>query len=71
MIAEVNTLESAGLRPAVPAAGAPPLDSAEYVEGEIARLTWAMLDGSASPHDRHRLAELVRSQHARRRGVGV
>jgi hypothetical protein len=36
-------------------------------EHEITRLTWSVLDGSASLADRQRLAELVDSQHAVRR----
>jgi hypothetical protein len=47
---------------------AAPLD-AENAEQEIARLTWTVLDGSASLTDRQRLAELVNAQHARRRRV--
>lgn len=35
-------------------------------EQEIARLTWAVLDGKASASDRMRLAELVSAQHDRR-----
>lgn len=35
-------------------------------EQEIARLTWLVLDGAASPADRRRLAELVSAQHSRR-----
>lgn len=71
MIAEVNTLESVGLRPAASpvtlAVATQTMDSSlENIEGEIARLTWAVLDGSASPNDRNQLAELVRSQHALR-----
>jgi len=45
-----------------------PLD-AETAEQEIARLTWTVLDGSASLTDRQRLAELVNAQHARRHRV--
>lgn len=37
------------------------------VEEEIAKLTWSVLDGSASLTDRQRLAALVDAQHARRR----
>jgi hypothetical protein len=36
-------------------------------EQEINRLTWSVLDGSATLADRQRLAELVRVQHAVRR----
>ena len=49
---------------------APPPVSAslgESVEQEIARLTWTVLDGEATYHERQRLAALVESQHARRR----
>ena len=53
-------------RAAVPAAA--PLDP-ETAEQEIARLTWTVLDGSASLTDRQRLAELVNAQHARRRRI--
>jgi hypothetical protein len=45
-----------------------PLDP-ETAEQEIARLTWTVLDGSASLTDRQRLAELVNAQHSRRRRV--
>jgi hypothetical protein len=40
--------------------------TAENAEQEITRLTWTVLDGSASLTDRQRLAELVNAQHARR-----
>ena len=40
--------------------------NAENAEQEITRLTWTVLDGSASLTDRQRLAELVEVQHARR-----
>jgi hypothetical protein len=63
MIREVESLASLGFRP--PELSVPEL-SAESTEHEINRLTWSVLDGSASPSDRTRLAELVRSQHARR-----
>jgi hypothetical protein len=43
----------------MPAAG-----STDSIEREINRLTWLVLDGSATPSDRRRLADLVRSQHA-------
>lgn len=39
----------------------------ETAEQEITRLTWAVLDGSASLADRQRLAELVDTQHSIRR----
>jgi hypothetical protein len=64
MIREVETLDGAGLRgPAL--AGAP--STAETIEREINRLTWLVLDGSATTGDRCRLADLVRSQHSLRR----
>jgi hypothetical protein len=47
---------------------AAPLDP-ETAEQEIARLTWTVLDGSASLTDRQRLAELVNAQHSRRRRI--
>ncbi len=64
MIREVESLAAAtGLHmPRLAAAPAP----TESVETEISRLTWSVLDGSASPADRSRLAELVRTQHALR-----
>jgi hypothetical protein len=49
---------------------ASPLDKVtplESVEAEISRLTWAVIDGIATPADRDRLAELVNEQHAYRR----
>jgi hypothetical protein len=39
----------------------------ESVEAEISRLTWAVIDGIATPQDRDRLAELVSYQHEFRR----
>ena len=39
----------------------------ESRESEISRLTWAVLDGSASVEERGRLADLVGDQHKRRR----
>lgn len=66
MISEVNTLESTGLRPAVPIRSVAAMQTIENVESEITRLTWAVLDGSATPTDRHQLADLVRSQHSLR-----
>jgi len=42
------------------------LATVESVEGEISRLTWAVLDGRASVEERNRLAELVNAQHERR-----
>ena len=41
----------------------------ESVEAEISRLTWSVLDGSASLSDRQRLATLVNAQHAVRRRI--
>ena len=41
--------------------------SQESVEAEISRLTWAVIDGIATPDDRDRLAELVSLQHEYRR----
>ncbi len=66
MIAEVNTLEATGVRPAIGPVAARATPSLESIEGEISRLTWAVLDRSASPADHSRLRELVRSQHALR-----
>jgi hypothetical protein len=64
MIREVEALDGSGLRgPALAPAGT----ACESIEAEINRLTWAVLDGSASPSDRGRLTELVRSQHLLRR----
>jgi hypothetical protein len=63
MIREVETLGGAGLRG--PALGDSP--AFETIEAEINRLTWSVLDGSASGSDRTRLTELVRSQHLLRR----
>jgi hypothetical protein len=40
--------------------------NAESAEEQINRLTWSVLDGSATHADRQRLAALVNSQHARR-----
>ena len=64
MLREVETLDGTGRISAASTnafAG-----SCESVESEINRLTWAVLDGSASPTDRNRLADLVRLQHALR-----
>jgi hypothetical protein len=47
-------------------AAAPMAMDGENAEQEITRLTWTVLDGSASLTDRQRLAELVNAQHARR-----
>lgn len=63
MIREVETLDGSML--GVPALATPSLPM-ESVEGEINRLTWLVLDGSASPGDRSRLADLVRAQHSHR-----
>lgn len=49
---------------------ASPLDKVtplESVEAEISRLTWAVIDGIATPADRDRLAVLVNEQHSYRR----
>jgi hypothetical protein len=43
------------------------LAASESMESEISRLTWAVLDGSASEQQRDRLADLVGEQHQRRR----
>jgi hypothetical protein len=65
MIREVEPLAmAAGMHTTRLAAA--PAAPAEAVEREINRLTWSVLDGSASPADRGRLAELVRTQHATR-----
>jgi hypothetical protein len=65
MIREVEALEGAGLRgPAHAVAGGPAF---ETIEAEINRLTWSVLDGSATASDRARLTDLVRSQHLLRR----
>ena len=56
-------------RPAAPVAPAAPVTPSlemETAELEITRLTWSVLDGSATLADRQRLAELVKVQHARR-----
>jgi hypothetical protein len=64
MLREVETLNGTGR---VTASSTKPLMglgvSAEF---EINRLTWSVLDGSASLSDRQRLAELVHLQHAAR-----
>lgn len=74
MIRPVDSMEFGALR--TPPFCAPmltpppaPLDMArvETAEQEIARLTWAVLDRSASLADRQRLAELVDAQHSMRR----
>lgn len=64
MIREVEALDAAGMRGPALAAGSPTVES---IEAEINRLTWSVLDGSATTGDRNRLAELVRSQHLLRR----
>jgi hypothetical protein len=43
------------------------LAASESRESEISRLTWAVLDGSASEEQRGRLADLVGAQHENRR----
>lgn len=60
MIREVESMAAATV--VIPALPTPP----EAIESEINRLTWAVLDGSASPVDRGQLVELVRSQHSMR-----
>jgi hypothetical protein len=47
-----------------------PAVAAADIEREINDLTWSVLDGSASPGDRERLAQLVKAQHAARRRAG-
>jgi hypothetical protein len=64
MIREVETLNSAGFNASGAAMLAGP--AAESIELEINRLTWSVLDGSASAGDCNRLADLVRSQHSLR-----
>jgi hypothetical protein len=64
MLREVETLDGTGrIAAASTNAFAGSCESAEF---EINRLTWAVLDGSASLYDRGRLADLVRTQHATR-----
>jgi hypothetical protein len=74
MIRPVDSMEFGALR--TPPFRAPllsaqpaPQDSTrgETAEQEITRLTWAVLDRSASLADRQRLAELVDAQHSMRR----
>ena len=68
MLREVEALNGTGRMAAASAIDFAGLgDSVEY---EINRLTWSVLDGSASPSDRNRLADLVRSQHASRPKAG-
>jgi hypothetical protein len=63
MIREVDSLQGLAVAgPAFSVASSP----AESAESEIKRLTWSVLDGSASATDRRRLAELVRAQHSQR-----
>jgi hypothetical protein len=63
MIREVDSLQGLAMAgPAFSVASSP----AESAESEINRLTWSVLDGSASTSDRRRLAELVRAQHSQR-----
>jgi hypothetical protein len=68
MLREVETLDGTGRLSAASASGT--AGRGESVEYEINRLTWSVLDGSASPSDRNRLADLVRSQHASRPKAG-
>jgi hypothetical protein len=56
-----------GADPYLPQLTDPPAENAESVERQINELTWSVLDGTASTSDRQRLAELVKSQHSRRR----
>jgi hypothetical protein len=76
MIQEGETMDMGTLRPQfrpgpLPARTEPHLMPAihETAEQEITRLTWNVLDGSASLTDRQRLAELVKAQHAVRRRI--
>jgi hypothetical protein len=62
MIREAEPLATSALQPMHAVSSL----SAESAEGEINRLTWSVLDGSASQADRNRLADLVRAQHASR-----
>jgi hypothetical protein len=71
MIGPPHFAEHATTQPLIPAV-APAKPAAVHLnsaaaEREIARLTWAVLDGSATLADRQRLGELVRAQHAARR----
>ena len=74
MLREAQTFEAGNARspfaPGTIAVGGQteaPAVSPESAEHEINRLTWAVLDGSASLSDRQRLAMLVNAQHAVRR----
>jgi hypothetical protein len=58
-----------GSAPAVAATTVAAPANVESTEQEIARLTWSVLDGSASMSDRQRLAQLVNAQHAVRRRI--
>jgi hypothetical protein len=77
MIREAEAFEIGNLRaPFVPGpvAARTSVDSGSHVdletaEQEITRLTWSVLDGSASLSDRQRLAELVKAQHAVRQRI--
>lgn len=40
--------------------------SPQSIESEISDLTWAVIDGRATPEERKRLSELVSQQHQRR-----
>jgi hypothetical protein len=60
------TLESVAMRGSTEPAANIDVSTAEQ---EITRLTWSVLDGSASLSDRQRLAELVKAQHAVRRRI--
>jgi hypothetical protein len=76
MIREAQPLEMGNLRTEFtpgPVAARMPANALaathETAEQEITRLTWSVLDGSASLSDRQRLATLVNAQHAVRRRI--
>jgi hypothetical protein len=62
-----NSETAQELRTGVPQVPQDELAASESMESEISRLTWAVLDGSASEQQRGRLADLVGAQHQRRR----
>lgn len=62
--ARINYLSGGRELAATPLAKVTPQES---VEAEISRLTWAVIDGIATPADRERLSELVSLQHEFRR----
>jgi hypothetical protein len=68
-IGDSNATFSPGPFGARQASQEPPTINHETAEQEITRLTWSVLDGSASLSDRQRLAALVNSQHAVRRRI--